>query len=429
MSATAAGREPPSDDRGRFSFGPGLVFALAVLGTGDFVSNTAAGASYGYSLIWSLALTLVFRYFVLEATARYTLVAREGLLQGYARVGKWLVLAFLVVALIRRHTGNLYEFLFMGEFMDLAVPLPFEHSARIWSLLFISAGFAIMFWARYLWIETICKYLIALMAGSMLVLVVVSRPDLGAIVEGLFIPRIPDSEGLYESVLVIAAIIGAEIGLGNVTYSYFVQQKGWDTEAHLGRQRKDLLLSIVVMFALGAAVQIVAAALLNPQSVSVETTEDLLAAISDSFGAFGRIVFGLGLWAASFTTYAVGGVGYSLAMTDAVRQCFPSMARSKRAVGETHRDPVYRVLVCFMALSPLYVFFTDLTPVALVLLANAMLLPAIPLLTVALARITNDRAMMGSFGNSWLTNAALALLILVTTYLSYENALRFFGGA
>ena len=71
--------------------GPGFVYALTVLGTGDLVSNSAAGAGYGYSLIWAVALTLVFRFVWINVSAKYVLVTGESLIQGYARLGRWVV--------------------------------------------------------------------------------------------------------------------------------------------------------------------------------------------------------------------------------------------------------------------------------------------------------------------------------------------------
>ncbi|MEE8162008.1 MAG: Mn2+/Fe2+ transporter, partial [Acidobacteriota bacterium] len=67
--------------------GPGFVYVLTILGTGDLITNSAAGAGYGYALIWALGLTLVFRYVWVNTSAKYVLVTGESLMQGYARLG------------------------------------------------------------------------------------------------------------------------------------------------------------------------------------------------------------------------------------------------------------------------------------------------------------------------------------------------------
>ena len=66
------------------ALGPGLVYVLTVMGTGDLVSNSAAGAGYGYALIWALGITLIFRFVWVNTSAKYVLVTGESLLTGYA---------------------------------------------------------------------------------------------------------------------------------------------------------------------------------------------------------------------------------------------------------------------------------------------------------------------------------------------------------
>ncbi len=157
-----AGR-PPSRWTG--TIGPGFVYALTVLGTGDIVSNSAAGASYGYSLIWALAMVLVFRYVWVDPSAKYVLVTGESLLSGYGRVSRlvpWLVLlSFFPI----RHFTNQYLILMMGISAHMLFPLPTEWSFQIWASLFTFLGFAIVFWGGYAVIESFCKVLVGIMGG------------------------------------------------------------------------------------------------------------------------------------------------------------------------------------------------------------------------------------------------------------------------
>lgn len=54
------------------------------------------------------------------------------------------------------------------------------------------------------------------------------------------------------------------------------------------------------------------------------------------------------------------------------------------------RDPIYRAVMLFWSLTPLYALFTPWNPVFLGLLASAMGLVLMPLMSVALLRLTND---------------------------------------
>ena len=177
--------------------GPGFVYALAVLGTGDLVSNAAAGASYGYSLIWAVALTAVFRFVWINASARYVLVTGESLLRGYARAGRWVIWIIVITIAIIAHFAAMTQIVMSGRGADLLLPLPTRWSATIWSLFFALLGFSMIYWGGYRVIERFCKVLVAVMGASLVIIAVVSRPDPLEIARNGLIPTIPESTGLY----------------------------------------------------------------------------------------------------------------------------------------------------------------------------------------------------------------------------------------
>src|SRR5262249_27340535 len=79
------------------------------------------------------------------------------------------------------------------------------------------------------------------------------------------------------------------------------------------------------------------------------------------------------------------------------------------------RDPIYRGVILFWFLSPLYVFFTRWEPGFLRLLASAMGLVLMPVMSLALVRLTNDPALMGDRRNDVWQNAGLVLIFVVSS--------------
>ena len=147
-----------------------------------------------------------------NTAASYVLVTRESLLQGYARMGRWLVWTALVVTIVVRHTSNLYTILLMGNAAHLLLPLPTPASGAIWSIGLTVLGVVMMVWGGYRFIERVCTGVIMLLGVSLPIAALFSRPDPVGIVRGLFIPTIPNSEGLYSGMLLLAAMIGAQAG-------------------------------------------------------------------------------------------------------------------------------------------------------------------------------------------------------------------------
>ena len=420
---TAGG--PTSLGRLMASVGPGFVYGLTVLGTGDVVSNSTAGASYGYQLIWVLGLTMVFRYVWVNTSAKYVLVTGESLMAGYGRIGRWVPLLISLSFFPLRHFTNMYLILIMGNSAHLAVPLPTEWSAEIWGILFMLIGFAMMFWGGYGVIESFCKWLTAAMALSLLIAAFLSDPDPVAILQGAFIPSLPQAQGLYSAVLILMALIGNEAGsTSNLTYSYFIREKEWNSVSYLKQQRFDLAVSVVGLFIMGALLQIAAAGTIHPLGIQVQDTEDLSRIFSETQGRVGLIVFALGLWGAAFSSFIGLNSGYAMVLTDICRSFVPGLQRSVESPTRTHdikKDRIYRVLIIFWSFASAYVIFTDTRPIWLVLMVGVFIVLLIPILAISLLKITNDRDLMGQYRNGWFTNTILVMLTLVAFFITYQN--------
>jgi Mn2+/Fe2+ NRAMP family transporter len=396
------------------------------MGPGTFLSSAVAGATYGYSLIWALALALLFRYVWVNTAAAYVLVTGESLLQGYARIGRWLVWTSLVVTILVRHASNLYTVLLMGNAAHLLSPLPTPASAAIWSVALACLGVVMMISGGYPLVERGCRVVIVILGLSLPAAAMLSRPDPAAILSGMFIPTLPNSQGLYSTMLLLAAMIGAQAGsLSNLSYAYFATEKGWRGAQDLPRQRTDLLASTMCRFGVGTLLQVAAAATLLPLGIQPESAEHLVRIFSDSLGLAGRVIFGVGLWGICFNNFVGGTMGYSLIVRDICRRFVPGLrvAGDSRVMTQpTERDPVYRSSVALLGLSPLYIVFLGVEPVALTLLVRSMVVIVIPVLVGSLMKIANDRALMGEHRPSWLSNLVMALLVVISVYLTVKNS-------
>ncbi|MBT3227542.1 MAG: divalent metal cation transporter [Candidatus Marinimicrobia bacterium] len=78
------------------ALGPGLLWAGAAVGVSHLVQSTRAGANYGFAMLWVVVVANLFKYTAFEFGPRYAAVMGESLLDGYQRVGKWALVAFLI---------------------------------------------------------------------------------------------------------------------------------------------------------------------------------------------------------------------------------------------------------------------------------------------------------------------------------------------
>ena len=162
---------------------------------------------------------------------------------------------------------------------------------------------------------------------------------------------------------------------------------------------------------------------LKPLGANVEQVEDLIPIFGQVFGAAGRIVLALSMWSVVFTSYLSGGVGYSLMLADIWhRQIRPSEAigRQDHGPGASYL-PAYRWLLAYGVCLPLYVFFTDWTPVGLVLVTSALEVVLLPAIVLIVIRLTADKRIMGAYANGWVTNLVMVLTAAGSVYLAFQT--------
>jgi Mn2+/Fe2+ NRAMP family transporter len=411
--------------RAKGRLGPGLVFFFTALGPGTFLTSAVAGATYGYSLLWALAPALIFRYVWVTTAASYVLVTRESLLQGYARIGRWLVWTVLAVTVIVRHSSNLYTILLMGQAANLLVPLPLAAGAAVWTVALSILGVAMMVWGGYRLIERACTLVIAVLGITLPIAALLARPSLTAIVNGLFVPTLPDRTGIYSALLLLAATIGAQAGsMSNLSYAYFTTEKGWTGAEDLRRQRLDLKVSTAARFGVGALLQITAAATLLPLGIKPESASQLVGLYGRTLGPIGAVICGVGLCGICFSSFVGGTMGYSLIVRDICRRYVPGLCFSdERALAAPgSEDRLYRWSALLLGLSPLYIVFLQVEPIALTLAVRAMVVVVIPVLVGTLLFLANDRTLMGEHRPGIFGNAVLTILVVVAVYLTVKDS-------
>ncbi|RKD92390.1 Mn2+/Fe2+ NRAMP family transporter [Mangrovibacterium diazotrophicum] len=81
------------------ALGPGIIWAAAAIGVSHLVQSTRAGADYGFQLVGVVILANILKYPFFQYGSRYAIATGESLIDGYRRMGKWVVALFLVLTI------------------------------------------------------------------------------------------------------------------------------------------------------------------------------------------------------------------------------------------------------------------------------------------------------------------------------------------
>lgn len=407
------------------SLGPGLVFALAGLGPRDLVSNSIAGAGSGTSLLWVIAVSVVARAVLLDAMGRYVIVTGETIMTGVGRLGRWVALAWFGSTMLRQHARALIRLMLLGTGAHFVCPLPTKYSVTIWGLASWVLAAALMYFGKYKAIERVFKPIALAIGACMVLAAILSRPDLGAIASGILHPALPPETGAFSPVVVLMVLVSGALGGGsNIKYPAYVHEKGWRTPSFLRTARMDLIGSMAGLFIVLSLLQVAAMGALQPRGLTANKIEDLIPMFSQVLGSAGQIAFGLTLWFMAFSQHTGSGNAYGILVADVYHRFIRRSAEMTGGEKTPGEMPAYRWLVIYLSITPVYVFLTNWTPIGVVLFGGLLSIVTLPVLTVVVFLLTNDRGRLGEYTNGWITNFILILTFLSSLYLSWESTVE-----
>jgi Mn2+/Fe2+ NRAMP family transporter len=79
------------------SFGPGILFAGAAIGTSHLVQSTRAGAVFGLGLLGIVIVANILKYPAFRFGPQYAAATGRSLIEGYYDIGHWVVVLYLLI--------------------------------------------------------------------------------------------------------------------------------------------------------------------------------------------------------------------------------------------------------------------------------------------------------------------------------------------
>lgn len=272
--------------------GPSWVAGAIAAGPASMGSLLAAGAGYGYSLLWVVVLSALA-----GAVSQY-LAMRLGLLTERGIVGvvedslgerwAWLLVADAVLA------AGVAQLVIMKTVATVSATIT-GIDARVWGLIWgivLAAGLA---GRGYRFLELFAKVVVSLVVVLFVASLFVVPIDVGAAVGGL-VPSLPGG-----SALAAAGIVGGAVHITLITmHSYTMRARGW-TESDYDLATADIGLSMIVAFGIySLAIFLVAASVLGEGDA--QTALGAAKALGPIAGANTQWLFLLGLAGAAVST-------------------------------------------------------------------------------------------------------------------------------
>jgi len=316
----------------KLKLGPATLVAAAFIGPGTVVTASVAGANFGYALLWALLFAIAATMVLQEMAARIGVVTQRGLGENLRDVTEQPILRFLFIALVvaavvignsAYQGGNLTG-------ASLGADAIWGNTSAIqwltqavginpWSLILGAIAIIVLWQGQYKRIEKFLIALVLLMSLAFLTTFALSRPDILAILRGLFIPGVPDG-----AALTVMALIGTTV----VPYALFLHaasaRERWvntdesdsvTTATGLKEARADLRTSIPLGGLVTLAIVSTAASAHFGQPGTIEGAAELAASLEPVFGQLATWLMAAGLLAAGVSSAITAPLASAYALT------------------------------------------------------------------------------------------------------------------
>ncbi|WP_405251949.1 Nramp family divalent metal transporter [Dokdonia sp. Asnod3-C12] len=397
--------------------GPGVLVAAAFIGPGTVTVCTITGATYGFTLLWAMVLSIIATIVLQEMAARIGLVSGKGL-SGVIRdsLSNKITRTFAVILMLSAiaignaayEAGNISGGVLGIEALGFSSSLSLGTlDINSWSLVLGILASIILFIGNYKVLERILVTLVIIMSIAFVTTAFVTKPDILAVLKGSFIPSFPDG-----SLLTIVALVGTTVVPYNLFLHASLVSEKWRNESDLPAARRDTIVAVILGGLVSMAIIICAAAI---QGSEIKNAADLAQSLEPLFGDYARYFIGLGLGAAGLTS----AITAPLAAAYVVQGCL-GWERDLKSV--KFRTVWLTILILGIIFSS--IGYSPVEIIQFAQVANGVLLPII---AGYLIWIVNKREVLGNYVNSSLQNGISIFIWLIVFVLGARTILKVFG--
>ncbi len=388
--------------------GPAFIASVAYVDPGNFATNIAGGARFGYTLLWVIVASNLMAMLIQLLSAKLGIATGRNLAEHcrerfphWVTVGMWLLMEVVAMA------TDLAEFLGAAVGFNLLLGVPLI----VGGLLTAVATIIILALERYGFrpLEAVITAMVGVIAVSYLVVTIIDRPDWTQVALGAVWPRFNGAE----SVVLASGILGATV-MPHAIFLHSALTQGRITVKDPGKLRKlfhfqivDVLVAMGLASLVNMAMLIMAASTFHQQGLtSVATLQEAYRTLEPLLGKAASWFFGLALLASGLSSATVGTSAGQVIMQGFLRR----------------RIPIWLRRLVTMAPS-LAVIMIGLDPTHTLVISQVVLSFGLPFAIVPLIMFSRRADIMGVLVNRRLTTAAVtvmaALIIALNVFLLY----------
>lgn len=385
--------------------GPGLLVTVGFIDPGNWASNFAAGADFGYSLLWVITLSTIMLIVLQHNVAHLGIVTGLCLSEAATKyTPKWVSRPILGTAVLASISTSLAEILGGAIALEMLFDIPI-----IWGSLLTAFFVTIMLFTNsYKRIERSIIAFVSVIGLSFLYELFLVDIDWPLAARSWVIPSIPEG-----SLLVIMSVLGAVVMPHNLfLHSEVVQSREYNKkdDASIRKLLKyefyDTLFSMGVGWAINSAMILLAAATFFAHHIGVEELQQAKSLLEPLLGNQAATIFALALLMAGISSTVTSGM--------AAGSIFAGMFGESYHVKDVHS----RVgILLSLGIALVIILFIE-NPFQGLIISQMILSIQLPFTIFLQVGLTSSKRVMGQYANSRWSSFVLYTMAVIVSVLN-----------
>ncbi|MBV8257719.1 MAG: Nramp family divalent metal transporter [Actinobacteria bacterium] len=390
--------------------GPSFVAAIAYVDPGNFATNIAGGARYGYMLLWVVLAANLVAMLIQYLSAKLGIATDRDLPELFrARHARWASTGMWLQAEVVAMATDIAEFIGAALGLNLLFHVPLLPAGAITGVIaFALLGLEQVGFRQF---ELAITGLLGVIFLGFLYELLRIGPSTSGMAHGL-VPHLDGPDSVYLAVGIIGAtVMPHAVYLHSALTSKRMPMQGIAERRRVLRfERLDIVLALGLAGAINMAMLAVAAKLFFHKGLpGVDTIQGAHHELGRIAGGGAALVFAVALLASGVSSSSVGTYAGQVVMAGFVNLRLPLVLRR------------------LVTMAPaLIVLGVGASPTSALVLSQVVLSFGIPFALVPLVRMTSSRDVMGVLVNRRLTTAAAwavaALIVALNVFLLLRQA-------
>ena len=385
--------------------GPGLLVTVGFIDPGNWASNLAAGADYGYALLWMVTLSTIMLILLQHNVAHLGIATGLCLSEATTIYLKPVYSKSLLgTAMLASISTSLAEILGGAIALDMLFNIPVRAGA-----LMVTIFVLIMLYSNsYKMMERWIISFVSVIGLSFLYELSLVNIDWNSAISGWVTPSFPKG-----SMIIIMSVLGAVVMPHNLfLHSEIIQSRQWNLkdERIIKKQLKfeffDTLFSMGIGWAINSAMILLAAATFFQTKAPVSELGQASALLAPLLGNHAVVVFAVALLFA--------GIASSITSGMAAGSIFAGMFKEPYDIKDNHS----RLGVAISLLIALGIIFIISNPFTGLIVSQMCLSIQLPFTIFLQVYLTSSQKVMGKYKNTVLSKILLYTIGAIVTLLN-----------